>query len=56
VLGSAVFAHRTKLLVHIIRQLLKLVPSHRDKTLSEPREIYDANTSLFADVPMPDSG
>ncbi len=56
VLGSAVFEHRTKLLVHIIRQLLKLVPYHRGKTLSEPREIYDANTSLFADVPMPDSG
>jgi hypothetical protein len=56
VLGSAVFEHRAKLLVHIIRQLLKLVPSHRGKTLSEPGEIYDANASLFAHAPMSDDG
>jgi len=54
VLGSAVFEHRTKLLVHIIRQLLKLIPAHRGRTLSEPEATYDVSRFLFAHVPMPD--
>ncbi|MFC1463765.1 MAG: four helix bundle protein [Candidatus Brachytrichaceae bacterium NZ_4S206] len=54
VLGQTVATHRMKLLVHIMKQLLRLIPEHRGRRLSEAMEQYDASTSLFNTVPMPE--
>ena len=55
VLGEAVALHRLNLLVHIIRQLLKLVPASRGRKISEegiPYQVHPIET-LLADIPMP---
>jgi hypothetical protein len=48
--------HRISLCVHIIRQLLTMVPAHRHHKLREETARYEARPieNLFAHVPMPD--
>jgi four helix bundle protein len=55
VLGKPVAGHRLGLLVHIIRQLLTLVPSTRGRKLAEEPTPYDAHPldSLLTHIPYP---
>ena len=55
VLGEEVALHRMRLTVHIIRQLLKLVPEYRGRRIREEAgdyEIYPIEP-LLANVPLP---
>jgi four helix bundle protein len=55
ILGDQVITHRLRLIVHVIRQLLKLVPQYRGRTIREEiaqYEIYPIE-SLLGNVPMP---
>ena len=56
VLGDQVATHRMKLTVQIIRQLLKLIPSHRGRKIREEITPYqvDSLEDLLLDVPMPE--
>jgi len=54
VLGEEVVRHRMQLTVHIIRQLLRLVPEYRGRRLSEETagyEIYPIE-HLLANIPL----
>jgi four helix bundle protein len=55
-LGNNVAEHRMKLLVHIIRQLLKLIPEYRGRKLRENVVQYEINPieTLFANIPLPE--
>jgi four helix bundle protein len=55
VLGETVAVHRIDMLVHIIRQLLKMVPEHRGRRIAEEPAAYNIveDHDLFFDVPMP---
>ncbi len=55
ILGDEVAIHRMRLIVHVIRQLLKLIPEHRGRKICEeiaPYEIHPINT-LLVNVPLP---
>ena len=54
ILGEEVIQHRLKLLTHIIRQLIVMVPKYRGKRISETNGEYllSENEELFADVPI----
>ncbi|MCB8967918.1 MAG: four helix bundle protein [Ardenticatenaceae bacterium] len=56
VLHEAVARHRMQLLVHIIRQLLTLIPMHRAAKLAEEPAYYDVYPldTLLMQVPLPD--
>lgn len=57
VLGPEVNHHRLNLLVEIIRQLLKMVPKYRGKSIvSEESTLYEINmlSSLLEKAPMPE--
>lgn len=55
VLGEEVARHRMRLAVHIIRQLLKLVPEYRGRRLSEETADYEIHSveHLLANIPLP---
>jgi four helix bundle protein len=55
VLGEEIALHRMRLTVHIIRQLLKLVPEHRGRRLSEETADYEIHSveRLLANIPLP---
>lgn len=55
VLTEDVALHRMRLTVHIIRQLLRLVPEHRATKLREESAHYDIYSleDLLSSVPMP---
>jgi four helix bundle protein len=56
ILNEEVALHRIHLTVHLIRQLLTMIPQHRQKTLREEiasYEIYRLD-DLLNTVPMPD--
>ena len=58
VLGEEVALHRMKLTVHIIRQLLKMVPEHRGRRIREEITAYEIHPieHLLASVPfLPDA-
>ena len=57
VLGHEVATHRMRLTVHIIRQLLKLIPEHRTRKISEEMSEYQAYSlsDLLLNVPMPEN-
>ncbi len=54
ILGNDVFFHRARLLVHIIRQLLRLIPKHRGKKIQEEQADYTSYSlnDLLQQVPM----
>ena len=56
VLSETVAEHRLKLLVHIIRQLLKIVPEHRGRKIAEEVAAYDLTDidDLLNNVPLPE--
>jgi len=56
VLGGNVADHRIKLTVHIIRQLLRMVPEHRGRKIGEETVPYDVSPAeiLLANIPMPE--
>ncbi len=55
VLGEQVATHRMQLTVHIIRQLLKLVPEYRGKSIREEPALYQVHPieDLLANIPLP---
>ncbi len=55
VLGEEVATHRLRLTVHVIRQLLKLVPERRGKKIQEEIAQYEVHPidALLNNVPMP---
>ena len=55
VLGEEVTIHRLRLTVHVIRQLLKLVPEYRGKKIQEETAQYEVHPIdvLLNNVPMP---
>ena len=55
VLGEKVTLHRIDLLVHIIRQLLAMVPQYRGRKIQEEEAQYDIVKLelLLKDVPLP---
>ncbi|HJW84102.1 MAG TPA: four helix bundle protein [Anaerolineae bacterium] len=55
VLGEEVALHRMRLTVHIIRQLLKLVPEYRGRRIREEAGDYEIDPiePLLANVPLP---
>lgn len=55
-LGEEVAYHRIRLTVHIIRQLLKIVPSLRRKTIQETTMLYETNSQddILTSVPLPE--
>jgi four helix bundle protein len=55
ILEEDVAAHRLQLLVHIIRQLLRLVPATRGRRIAEEGTSYELYPidSLLTDVPLP---
>jgi four helix bundle protein len=55
VLGEIVADHRMKLTVHVIRQLLKMVPEYRGRKIREEVADYHLPSldDLLNDVPMP---
>lgn len=55
ILGLEVVTHRLRLIVHIIRQLLKLIPEYRGKTIREEIAHYEVypDGSLLVNVPIP---
>jgi len=55
ILGEEIALHRMKLTVHIIRQLLKLVPEHRGRRLGEETADYEILSveRLLANIPLP---
>jgi four helix bundle protein len=56
VLGQMVVEHRMGLLVHIIRQLAKMVPKYRGKYISEESASYQVEplAQFLQIVPMPE--
>lgn len=56
VLGAKVSDHRMKLTVHVIRQLLKMVPEHRGRKIREELASYEVSSieNLFVNVPLPE--
>jgi four helix bundle protein len=57
VLGEKVALHRLKLLVHVIRQLLKIVPEYRTRHIREEiaqYELFNIDNLLSGEIPMPD--
>lgn len=56
VLGEKVAIHRLKIVVHVIRQLLKLVPEYRTRQIREEVTQYEVFSvdDLLSNVPMPD--
>lgn len=54
ILGEAVFIHRARLLVQIIKPLLKLVPEFRGKKISEEQAEYETYTleTLLENIPF----
>lgn len=55
VLGATVFKHRVKLLVQIIRQLLTMVPTYRNRRIEEDPVTYEFEPvdQLLNTVPLP---
>ena len=55
ILGEQVVSHRIDLLVHIIRQLLTMVPQYRGKKIQEEMEKYQTISieQLLDNVPLP---
>jgi four helix bundle protein len=55
ILGDIVATHRLRLIVHIIRQLLKLVPKYRGQGIREEAAHYETSDiqDLLNSVPMP---
>jgi len=55
VLGDEVATHRMRLTVHIIRQLLKLIPEYRGRKIGEEKAVYETQPVeyLLASVPLP---
>ena len=55
VLGEEVAIHRIKLAVHIIRQLLKMIPEHRGHKIAEEIASYESTNidDLLLNVPLP---
>ena len=56
ILGEEVALHRIRLTVHLIRQLLTLIPQYRERTLREEiasYEIYSLD-DLLNTIPMPE--
>ena len=56
VLGHEVAMHRIKLTVHLIRQLLQLIPEHRGRKIREQIVTYEVDSLeyLLHNVPMPE--
>ncbi len=54
VLGEEIALHRMRLTVHIIRQLLKLVPEHRGRRIREEITAYEIHPIeyLLANIPL----
>jgi four helix bundle protein len=57
VLGDDIALHRLRLLVHIIRQLLKLVPETRGRSIREEPAHYETHPiqTLLANIPIPET-
>ena len=57
ILGKIVVEHRLKLLEHIIRQLIAMIPKYRGKRIGEASELYNYQIlhedELFNVVPLP---
>lgn len=55
VLGEQVTQHRIRLTVHLIRQLLKMIPAQRSRMLREETASYTVVSieTLLSQVPMP---
>lgn len=55
ILGAPVFNHRSQLLVHIIKQLLGIIPLQRTKHLHEEIAAYrlDSFDILLEEIPLP---
>ena len=55
VLGEEVALHRMRLTVHVIRQLLKMVPEQRGRRLNEEIADYEIHPieDLLANIPLP---
>jgi four helix bundle protein len=55
ILSDEVAMHRTKLIVHIIRQLLTLIPVQRGYKIREEHGLYQdsPDDQIFSVVPMP---
>lgn len=56
VLGDEVALHRMRLIVQVIRQLLKLIPEYRGRSIGEDLAVYEAPSldQLLRNVPLPD--
>lgn len=54
ILGNEVVLHRIRLLTHIIRLLLTMIPDQRSYKVSEPQKQYEiVITELLEDIPLP---
>ena len=55
ILGEEVYLHRTRLLTHVIRQLLSMIPALRHHSVKEENAVYttDNPENLLIDIPMP---
>jgi four helix bundle protein len=56
VLGEEIAMHRLRLLVHVVRQLLKLVPETRGRSIREELALYETHPidTLLATIPIPE--
>ena len=55
-LGEDVIIHRNQLIIHIIRQLLKMVPTIRDRKIRESTIAYELHPleNLLNNIPFPE--
>lgn len=53
-IGNEVVLHRIRLLTHVIRLLLTMIPDQRSYKVSEPQKQYEiVITELLEDIPLP---